>query len=89
MWAIDRNAINKAVYYGVAKPAGSFMPIGMLDWDPSIPVPTHDLAKAKALLAQSSEPHGFTFNMETRSGQSCVDSETRRTAQRVNWRRWA
>jgi peptide/nickel transport system substrate-binding protein len=73
--AIDRNAINKAVYYGVAKPAASFMPIGMLDWDPAIPLPTHDLAKAKALLAQSGEPHGFTFNMETRAG-NLVDSET-------------
>ncbi len=73
--AIDRNAINKAVYFGIAKPAASFMPIGMLDWDPSIPVPVHDMAKAKALLAQSSEPHGFTFNMETRAG-NLTDSET-------------
>ncbi len=68
--AIDRAAIVKAVLYGHGKAANSFMPAGAIDWDPSIPVPSHDLTLARKLLAASSVPHGFSMTIEVPSGNS-------------------
>jgi peptide/nickel transport system substrate-binding protein len=67
-YAVDRAALARTVYFGVAQPAGSFMPNGALDYDPAIPAPPHDLARAKRLLSQSSVPHGFHMTMEVRAG---------------------
>jgi len=57
-YAIDRNAMVKIVLLGHGRPATSFMP-PMLDWDPNLKGYTYDPARAKALLAKSSYPHGF------------------------------
>jgi peptide/nickel transport system substrate-binding protein len=66
--AIDRGALNHAVYYGYAIPANSFMPKGMIAWNPNIKAPTQNLALAKKLLSQSSVPNGFTMTYDVPSG---------------------
>ncbi len=57
-YAIDRNAIIRIALSGHGTPAGSAMP-PMLYWDPNVKPYPYDPARAKALLAQSSYPHGF------------------------------
>jgi peptide/nickel transport system substrate-binding protein len=59
-YAIDRNAIVKLAYSGHATPGSSYMPYKMLYWNASLKPYPYDLAKAKALLAKSKYPKGFT-----------------------------
>ncbi|HWE64450.1 MAG TPA: ABC transporter substrate-binding protein, partial [Chloroflexota bacterium] len=66
-YGIDRNAIVKIALGGHGTPAGSPMP-PMLYWDPNIKPYPYNPAKAKALLAQSSYPHGFKTNLIEVSG---------------------
>lgn len=73
--AIDRAALVKAILLGHGEPANSFMPKGAIDWDPNIPVPSHNMALAKSLLKKSKYPHGFTMQMETGSGDSIGNEE--------------
>jgi peptide/nickel transport system substrate-binding protein len=66
-YGIDRNAIIKIALSGYGTPAGSPMP-KMLYWNPNVKPYPYDPAKAKALLAQSSYPHGFKVNLIEVSG---------------------
>jgi peptide/nickel transport system substrate-binding protein len=63
-YALDTEAIVKGVYLGVGVPANG--PISPSSWayDDTIKPIKRDLAKAKALLAQSGQPNGFTFTFE-------------------------
>jgi peptide/nickel transport system substrate-binding protein len=56
--AVDRQAINQAEYLGAARAATSIIPHGMEFYWPAPPYP-HDLAKARALLAEAGYPNGF------------------------------
>jgi peptide/nickel transport system substrate-binding protein len=67
-YAIDRAALNHTVYYGYATPANSFMPKGMIDWDPNIKAPVQNLVLAKKLMSESSVPKGFSMNYQVRAG---------------------
>jgi peptide/nickel transport system substrate-binding protein len=58
-YAIDRNAIIRLAYSGHAIPGSSYMPYKMLYWNPLKPYP-YNVAKAKALLAKSKYPKGFS-----------------------------
>jgi peptide/nickel transport system substrate-binding protein len=73
--AIDRAAMAKAVTFGYGTPANSFMPAGALDYNASLPVPSHDMALAKKLLSESSVPHGFSMTFETPAGDSISSEE--------------
>ena len=66
--AINRPAIVKALLYGYGKPANSFLPVGSLFYDPSLPVPSYDPALAKQFLAKSSVPNGFNMTIEVGTG---------------------
>ncbi len=59
-YLIDRKALVKAILFGNGKPANSFMPPQVPYYDPKSPGIQYNLAKAKAELAKSSVPKGFT-----------------------------
>lgn len=73
--AIDRASFVKAVQYGYASVANSFLPRGAIDYNPNIPVPTYDLALAKKLISQSSVPHGFKMTFYVSSGDTITNEE--------------
>lgn len=72
---INRAAMAKAVTFGYGKPANTFLPVGAIDYDASLPVPAYDPALAKKLLSQSSVPHGFSMTMETSAGDSISNEQ--------------
>src|SRR5262249_42498488 len=69
-YAIDRDSISKAVYFGRAVPARSILPSSTLYYDPNTNPISYDLAKAKSLLATSTVPSGFEFTATVPSGDA-------------------
>ncbi len=68
--AINRAAIIQAVLFGNGKPANSLFPPQVPYYDPTTPGYQYNLAAAKAQMAQSSVPHGFTTTMLIGAGNS-------------------
>ncbi len=68
--AINRAAIIQAVLFGNGKPANSLFPPQVPYYDPTTPGYQYNLAQAKAQMAQSSVPHGFTTTMLIPAGNS-------------------
>jgi peptide/nickel transport system substrate-binding protein len=68
--AINRNAIIQAVLFGNGKPANSLFPPQVPYYDPATPGYQYNLSQAKAQMAQSSVPHGFTTTVLIPSGNS-------------------
>jgi peptide/nickel transport system substrate-binding protein len=62
-YAIDVPAIIQAVLGGRAYPVNGPLPPSFVGYDPKIPLYHHDLAKAKALLAQAGYPDGKGLDM--------------------------
>lgn len=58
-YAVDKEAILKAVYFGNGTVSNTYLPQMPGWWDESIPPYEYDVAKAKQLLAQSKYPDGF------------------------------
>ncbi len=67
-YAIDRDALVKAVLFGNGTPAYSMLSPGTPFYDKNAGGATYDVAKAKSELAQSSKPNGFTTSMLIASG---------------------
>ena len=67
-YAIDREALVKAVLFKNGKAANSFMPPQVPYYDPQSPGLQYDLAKAKQEMAASSVPNGFTTTLKVGSG---------------------
>lgn len=61
--AIDRNALVHAASFGTAKPGGSFFPPSLEYYSASTPVLAYNLAAAKASLAKSKFPNGFSTSL--------------------------
>jgi peptide/nickel transport system substrate-binding protein len=61
-YAIDKEAIVKAVYGGYGKPVGQTAIPNSPAYDESIPPFPYDVAQAKALLADAGYPNGFTLS---------------------------
>jgi peptide/nickel transport system substrate-binding protein len=68
-YALDKDAILKAVYFGQAKAMTSPIPPGTY-WDKTLTGYPFDLAKAKQLMAASSSPSGFTVDYTIASGDN-------------------
>ena len=68
--AIDRNALVKAVLFGNGKPANSLFPPQVPFYQASTPGLQFNLAQAKAEMAKSSVPHGFTTTILVPAGNS-------------------
>jgi peptide/nickel transport system substrate-binding protein len=60
-WAINREAIHRAIYFGTGAPGTFFTPLEGWSFDPNGAFYTHDLARAKAALAAAGQPGGFKF----------------------------
>jgi peptide/nickel transport system substrate-binding protein len=73
-YLIDRKALVKAILFGNGTPANSFMPPQVPYYDPKSPGIQYNLAKAKAEMAKSTVPKGFTTTFESLAGQQ--DSQT-------------
>jgi peptide/nickel transport system substrate-binding protein len=69
-YAINRDAIIKAVLFGNGKPANSLFPPQVPYYDPSAPGIQYNVADAKAQMAQSSVPKGFTTTILIPAGNS-------------------
>ena len=69
-WALDRNSVAKAAYFGLAQPAKSPLPSGTFYYDGNQRAIGFNLKKAKAFLAKSSQPKGFTFSVDLDAGDS-------------------
>ena len=68
-YALDKDAIIKAVYFSQATFQNSPIPTGAY-WDKTLPGYPFNLDKAKQLMAASSVPDGFTFKQTVDSGNS-------------------
>jgi peptide/nickel transport system substrate-binding protein len=62
-YAIDRPALVHAASFGTAAPGGSFFPPSLEYYSATTPVLAYSLAKAKAELAQSKFPKGFSTKL--------------------------
>jgi peptide/nickel transport system substrate-binding protein len=69
-YAIDRGALVKAVLFGNGQAANSIFPPQVPYYDASSGGLQYDTAQAKAELAKSSVPHGFTTTLQVPSGNS-------------------
>jgi peptide/nickel transport system substrate-binding protein len=69
-YAIDRTALVKAVLFGNGQPANSLFSPNVPYYDPSSGGLQYNMAAAKAALAKSSVPNGFTTTLIVPSGNS-------------------
>ena len=67
-YALDRQAMIKAVLFGHGQVANSFLTPALWAYDKSVDGGTYSLAKAKAELAQSSAPNGFKATLTVDPG---------------------
>ena len=62
-YAINRPALVAATSFGTAKPGGSFFPPSLQYYSADTPELAYSLDSAKAELAKSTYPHGFTTSL--------------------------
>ncbi len=73
--AIDREGLNKKVYFGLGESPNSMLPRLRYDAGSDTIKPTpFDLAQAKSLIASSGYASGFTAKLEYPSGNAAFDS---------------
>jgi peptide/nickel transport system substrate-binding protein len=73
-WAIDRAAIEKALYYGTGVPANTFLGPQNLGYNADIKLyTTRDTAQAKQLLAAGGQPSGYTFDAQTTNAPEALN----------------
>lgn len=78
--SLNRQAMVRALLFGNGEPANSYLPPHIAFYDPASGGSAYDPARAKAELAQSKYPHGFTVPLKVIGG-NLVQSETAQIVQ--------
>jgi peptide/nickel transport system substrate-binding protein len=78
--SLDRQAMVKALLFGNGRPANSYLPPHIAFYDPGSGGAAYDRAAARAELARSRYPHGFTITLQIIGG-NLVQSETAQIVQ--------
>jgi peptide/nickel transport system substrate-binding protein len=73
--AIDHQALAAEVMGGAATPTGQWLPSGIDSYDPATPVPPHDPALARRLLAEAGFPEGFRLVLQSPRGRYLGDTQ--------------
>jgi peptide/nickel transport system substrate-binding protein len=60
---------------GAATPTGQWLPPGIESYDPATPVPPHDPALARRLLAEAGFPEGFQLVLQSPRGRYLGDAQ--------------
>jgi peptide/nickel transport system substrate-binding protein len=66
--AIDRDQINKTIFFGSQLTANGPIPPSSWAYDPTLKAPPADIAKAKEYLKAAGKPDGFTLELKIVSG---------------------
>lgn len=74
--AIDREQINKTVFFGAQQIAYGPIPPSSWAYDPELKAPASDVARAKEFLTAGGKPDGFTFEMKIASGSPVTSQLT-------------
>ncbi|EHL96905.1 ABC transporter, substrate-binding protein, family 5 [Acetobacteraceae bacterium AT-5844] len=74
--AISRQGLAERVIQGMAEPTGQWMPPGAFGYNPQVPVPAQDLARARALLAEAGYPNGFRATLHASNDRYPADAQT-------------
>lgn len=72
--AINREALARRVMQGTAAPNGQFVPPGTYSYAPDVPVPAHDPAEARRLLAAAGYPNGFKVTLPVANNARPTDA---------------
>lgn len=72
--AIDRKAIAEAVLYGVGEPAESFLSPSLWAHNPATGALDYDLDAAKAEMAKSTVPDGFSTTLVSFAGNGTIEA---------------
>lgn len=75
MHAVNRQGIIKFLMKGDGTAADQLVPEGFFGYDPTFKQPSHDLAKAKALLAEAGYPDGFRLTMHCPNNRYINDAK--------------
>lgn len=62
-WSVDREGINKVVFFDSGKPGQTPIPPSSWAYDPSVQPYKQDYNKARQLLTEGGKPDGFAFTM--------------------------
>jgi peptide/nickel transport system substrate-binding protein len=73
--AIDRTAIAERLMEGSATPASQFLPSFVPGTSPNLRPTPHDLARARALLAEAGFPNGFRLTLHATTDRYPKDSQ--------------
>jgi peptide/nickel transport system substrate-binding protein len=65
--ALDRAALVEGAAGGLGRPASQMVGPGIFGYEPSIPVPSRDVAAARRLLAEAGHPKGLDLVLEQRA----------------------
>ncbi|HEY0381928.1 MAG TPA: ABC transporter substrate-binding protein [Candidatus Elarobacter sp.] len=82
-YALDAATMAKSLYSSGAVVAGNWTPPGMLGENPAVKAYAHDVAKARALLAQAGFPHGFATTLSYSTAPRPYLPEPQRVAETI------
>jgi peptide/nickel transport system substrate-binding protein len=74
--AINRVGLAERAMEGGAEPAGQIAPAGFIGHVPDLPVPGHDPARARALLAEAGYPNGFGLTIHCTADRFAGDARS-------------